>query len=92
MKNYNFGRDLMRKTEKSERDLRVCYLYAATQNVSEVAQRLQMSRNTVAKIVSERLSLENGEMYFKINLSADMPKASHDQTAEIHQNGAADKI
>ena len=81
MKNYNFERDMARKMEKSERDLCVCWLYCITGNVSEVAQRMKMSRNTVKKIISERLSVENGEVHFTINLSAEMPKVSH-------QNGA----
>lgn len=74
MKNYYFERDLMRKMEKLERDLQVCYLFAAYENISEVAKRLGMSRNTVSNIISDRCKVENGELYFKINLSAELPR------------------
>ena len=90
MKNYNFERDLMRKITKSERDLRVCYLYAATQSITKVAELMKMGRNTVAKIISERYSLENGEAHFKIDFLAEMPKFSAEPSVSIDQNEAAE--
>ena len=82
MKNYHFERDLQRKIDKMKRDVEVCSLYAATQNVSEVAKRLEMGRNTVTKIISEHYSIENGVALVKFNLSAELPKITHGQEAE----------
>ena len=82
MKNYHFERDFQRKIEKMKRDLEVCSLYAVTQNVSEVAKRLEMGRNTVAKIVAEHYFIEDGSALVKFNLSAELPKITHSQEAE----------
>lgn len=91
MKNYNFERDLMRKIAKSERDLRICYLYAATQNITKVAEIMKMGRNTVAKVISERYCVENGEAHFKIDFLSELPKFSADPGAEIDQNEASEE-
>lgn len=78
MKNYHFERDLERKIEKIKRDIEVCMLYAATQNVSDVAKYLGMGRNTVSKIINERISVIDGQMNFNINLAEEMPKIKHE--------------
>ena len=78
MKNYHFERDLERKIEKIKRDIEVCMLYAATQNVSDVAKYLGMGRNTVSKIINDRISVIDGQMCFNINLAEELPKIEHE--------------
>lgn len=50
-KNYHFERDLKRRVEKSVEIVTVCVLYDATKSIKNVAEHLNMSRNTVKKIV-----------------------------------------
>ena len=91
MKNYNFERDLMRKIAKSERDLRICYLFAATQSITKVAEIMKMGRNTVSKVISERYLVENGEAHIKIDFLSEMPKLSADLNADDNQNEAEEE-
>lgn len=52
MKNYYFERDLERQIKKAQRDVEICALYNSLGSISKVADRLNMSRNTVRKIIN----------------------------------------
>ena len=64
MKNYNFERDLRTRIKKAQRDLEICMLYEALNNVTEVADRLNIGRTTVYRVIKSNLFVETQQGNF----------------------------
>lgn len=87
----NYTRDLLRQKKKQTRNNEILALHGAGMSQAKIAKEMQLSRNTVAKVLREtkNLATDSSEPSEELLLTTDEPKSTD---AENNQEGKSPKI